>query len=215
MTHLLSPLCWLSAGLKNKYIYIYIYIYTTAGQFHSPSTALLVDGSTPMFSRQLLDSAEALLWVWLTQLLNSWLCLPPPTQPSLAELWPWISLHQLSKELLSCCYCDSAKICWVWLLLLQVQSPSTNSARVCWAAATVTQSDSSSDMYTSEGLSTRTTESTAQAQQGFAEPTLDTYVQHPKLCEYYWVWLTLAQLRDSAKKMAESISWPTAQRLSE
>ena len=31
------------------------------GQSHPTSTDLLVDGSTPMFSRQLLDSAEALL----------------------------------------------------------------------------------------------------------------------------------------------------------
>ena len=32
-------------------------------------------------------------------------------------------------------------------------------------------------MYTTGGLSTRVTESPQQAQQGFAEPTLDTYVQ--------------------------------------
>ena len=57
MTHLLSLLDWLSAGLKN------IGLLDFSGNTHSTSAALLVDGSTLMFSKQLLvlDSAEALL----------------------------------------------------------------------------------------------------------------------------------------------------------
>ena len=99
-----------------------------------------------------------------------------------------ISLHQLSKGLLSRCYCDSAR---------------------------VAESDSSSNMHTTGGLSTRATESPPQAQQEFAEPILATNVQHTDSVDNDWVLLTLTWLRDSTKKVAESGSWHMAQGISE
>ena len=62
-----------------------------------------------------------------------------------------ISFYQLSKGLLSRCYHDSAR---------------------------VAETDSSFNMYTMGELSIMATESPTQAQQGFAELTLITYVQH-------------------------------------
>ena len=40
------------------------------------------------------------------------------------------------------------------------------------------ESDSSSNIYTTGELSSSVTEAPLQAQQGFVEPTQDTYVQH-------------------------------------
>ena len=62
------------------------------------------------------------------------------------------------------------------------------------------ESDSSSNMYTTGGLSTGVTVSPPQAQQGFAEPSLDTYVQLTGSVYTNWVWLTLTQPQDSVKK---------------
>ena len=70
------------------------------------------------------------------------------------------------------------------------------------------------DMYTTGGLSIGVTESPPQVQQGFAEPTLDTYVQQQDSGNS----LSLAHAPHSAetqqKKIAESGSSHTAQRLS-
>ena len=67
---------------------------------------------------------------------------------------------------------------------------------------------------TTGGLSIRVTESPPQAQQGFAEPTLDTYAQPQDSVEG----LSLAHIPHSAetqrKKVAESGSSQTAQGLS-
>ena len=67
---------------------------------------------------------------------------------------------------------------------------------------------------TTGGLSFRVTESPPQAQQGFAEPTLDTYAQPQDSVEG----LSLAHIPHSAetqrKKVAESGSSQTAQGLS-
>ena len=112
-----------------------------------------VDGSTTMFSKQHSDSVAPWLWVWLTQLISSRVS-SPLTQSAwfgcatlqllstnstrfAEQLLLWLSrvaesdssssgtdsFPQLSKGLLSRCS----------------RSPSTNSARVCWAAATMTQ----------------------------------------------------------------------------
>ena len=69
-------------------------------------------------------------------------------------------------------------------------SPSTNSARICWAAATMTQqeyaeSDSLHDIYTKGGVS-----STSSARVCWASP--DHHVQHKDSAEDKWVWLTTA-----------------------
>ena len=55
-----------------------------------------------------------------------------------------ISLHQLSKDFLSRCYHNSARICWVWISLQYEYNrgtqykcdwvSSTSSARICWAS---------------------------------------------------------------------------------
>ena len=89
-----------------------------------------------------------------------------------------ISLHQLSKGLLSRCYCDSARICWVWLSLQYVHNrgtqyqgdwvSSTSSARICWASP-------------------------------------NNYVQHTDLADDGCVWLTNTQLKNSAE--ADSCVW--------
>ena len=69
-------------------------------------------------------------------------------------------------------------------------------------------------MYTTGGLSTRVTESPPQAQQGFAEPTLDTYVQSQDSVKV----LSLAHAPHSSetqrKMIAESGSSHMAQGLS-
>ena len=84
---------------------------------------------------------------------------------------------------------------WVWLPLLPARSPSTNSARICWAPATVTQQgfaepNSLYNMYIKGELSIWVTESSPQAKQGFAEP--------PRITMYS----TRTQ-----RMMAESDSW--------
>ena len=72
----------------------------------------------------------------------------------------------------------------------------------------------SHDMYTTGGLSARVTKSPPQAQQGFAESTLDTYVQPQDSVER----LSLAHAPHSSEtqreKVAESGSPHTAQGLS-
>ena len=113
-----------------------------------------VDGSTTMFSKQHSDSVAPWLWVWLMQLMSSWVS--SPLTPS-----AWLgcaALHLLSTS--------STRICWAATPVTQPgllsltppsparapstglarvcsatapESPSTNSARVCWAAATMTQ----------------------------------------------------------------------------
>ena len=84
---------------------------------------LLVDGSTIMFSRQSPDSPVALLWAWLTQLDASWPSLLSTQSVGLGCLRPLTLLHQLSKGLLSRCSRNSAKGCWVWLLLPRHRLP--------------------------------------------------------------------------------------------
>ena len=69
-------------------------------------------------------------------------------------------------------------------------------------------------MYTTGGLSTRVTGSPPQAQQGFAEPTLETYVQPLDSVERMsWVH-TPHSTGSQRKNLAESGTPQTAQRLS-
>ena len=133
-----------------------------------------------MFSRQLLDSAEALLQY------------KSDSHDSLTD--SQVSFHQLCKGLLSRCYDDSARICWVRL-----------SPRYVYKG----------------GTQCMMTESSPQAQQGFAEPpriTMYSTQTQWKIAESD-SWLHSSetqqkkltepgsphtQLRYSAKKMAES-----------
>ena len=75
-----------------------------------------------MFSKQLLDPAEALLWVYShgSFTIGPVSSFQFPSNSSARVCWAaatLIFLHQLSKDLLSRCYRDSARICWVWLSL--------------------------------------------------------------------------------------------------
>ena len=87
-----------------------------------------------MFSKQYNDLVAHWLWVWLTQLMGSWLS-SPPTQSA--------QLDYATFQLLST---NSARICWAATPVTQqellsltpppvARNPSINSARVCWAAA--------------------------------------------------------------------------------
>ena len=133
---------------------------------------------------------------------------------------------------------------------LLVPTPSTNSARVCWATApgllSRTQqgfaepqlllydsADSAEstihNIYKTGGLSTRVTESPPQAQQGFAEPTLDLCTtsrlsrrtesrshstqRRDSAEESSWVWLSTNSTEIQPKDTARSGSLLTAQGL--
>ena len=65
MTRTVSQLCWLSAGLS----------WSWRSPTNTIPLGLLVDGPTQMFSRQCFGSVAALLWVWLTQLVD-WVSSP-------------------------------------------------------------------------------------------------------------------------------------------
>ena len=75
-----------------------------------PHTAWLVDPHN-CHRRQLVDSAKMLHWVWLTRLNTSRLSTPSTSSARIcwATATP-VSLHQLSKDLRSCCYYDSARM---------------------------------------------------------------------------------------------------------
>ena len=101
-----------------------------------------------MFNRPSPDSAVALLWVWFMQLVDSWLS----TGSKAWLLQSPTTLNQLSKGLLSHYSCGSARVAesdssFSWhpdslhqlsndLWAAAPESPSTNSARVRWAADT-------------------------------------------------------------------------------
>ena len=83
-------------------------------------------------------------WVWLSL---SWHQLLPPTQQGFAEPQPQVTFHQLSKGLLSRSY---------------------------YSMTSADSAESKQIQYVQHrGLSNRVTEPPPQAQQGFAEPTLD------------------------------------------
>ena len=147
-----------------------------------------------MFSRQLLDSAETLLWVWLTQPINGWLSFPPPTQPGLTELQSPISHHQLSKGLMSRRYFDSAQVAESGCSSYQCNLPPptqqgfavpipdtyiqyTDSVDNNWVGLTLTQLRDSAE-------------------------------------EDGWVWLLTHSSGTQQKKMTKSGTWHTAQGLS-
>ena len=99
MTHAVSLLFWLSAGLYD------VLMLGPTGSTKTLLPALLVDESTVLSSKQDSYSAVALLRVWLVQFVDNWshflslslsltqvarlgygnLGLPPPTQQGLAE----------------------------------------------------------------------------------------------------------------------------------
>ena len=110
-------------------------------EFHT-----LLTGSSTRLSQK---PTSWLSKVWLMQLNISQLSTPSTNSARIfwAAATP-VSLHQLSKDLLSCCYNDSVG-------MLSLTPP-----QIC------TQ------------LSIRATESLPQAQQGFAEPTPNNYVHN-------------------------------------
>ena len=71
-----------------------------------------------------------------------------------------------------------------------------------------------SDMYTTGGLSTMVTKSPPQAEQGCAEPTLDTYVQPQDSVERLSLSHTPHSAGTQRKKVAKSSSTHRAQGLS-
>ena len=124
MTHKVSLLCWLSAGLYD------VFTLVTTGSTIT-TLALLVDISTVLFSRPI---------SWL----SSGLAL------SLAHHGWWVAEWTLSTHTVSrawlCRSTNSSRVCWAVAPVTQqvllsltpfpwARTPSTNSARVCWAAA--------------------------------------------------------------------------------
>ena len=124
-----------------------------------PHTAWLV-APHHCHRRQLVNSAKVLYWVWLTQLTLAGWELPPPTQQGFAEplllsspstssariCWAAataVSFHKLSKDLLSRCSNDSARMLSLTPPPICTQQgvtqyksnwvSSTSSARICWA----------------------------------------------------------------------------------
>ena len=137
MTHLLSLLCWLSAGLYNIQLpdfsgQLAQLFYSSSGWLHSN-----VQQTATWLSR---GSALSLTHAPSSQLARS------PSTSWARVCWAaamMVSLHQLSKDLLSCCYCDTARCCWVWLLLHYVHTGRLSTR--------VTESASPWDTYTETG----------------------------------------------------------------
>ena len=111
MTHTVSLLCWLSTGLKEVLMLI------TTDSSTTLLSALLSDGFTTMFHKQHSDSAAPWLWVWLRQLISSWIS-SPLTQSA------WLgctALQLLSTNSARICWAATLVTkqgCWVWLPLL-------------------------------------------------------------------------------------------------
>ena len=134
-------------------------------------------------------------------------------------------LHQLSKDLLSRISCDSADLrsltapphgtdSFKQLNKGLLSRCSRNSFRqLSKGLLSRSYYDSADNMSTTGGLSTGVTESPPQTQQGFAEPTLATYVQPQDSVEGLSLTHTPHSTETQGKKVAESGSPQTAQGL--